>query len=50
VQVAEAEEQGKNCDDWSVIVDSYVMDLLKIRRMEMLSIVSISLSLLKTRI
>jgi hypothetical protein len=42
--------QGKDSDDWSVIVDSYVMDLLKIRRMEMLSIVSNSLSLLKTRV
>jgi hypothetical protein len=49
VQVAEAEMIGKDTDDWSVIVDSYVMDLLKIRRMEMLSIVSISLSLLKAR-
>lgn len=33
---------GKDGSEWDAIVDSYVMDLLKIRRMEMLSTVSTS--------
>ena len=39
-QITEAVGGDNDCDGWNTIIDTYVLDLLKLRRMELLSAVN----------